>query len=81
MQIRAVTDGALLVLSQCILPADAPIVGAGIGDAVLREVARRLGRKHVAFETLLDVAPGARERASHCAPAAALAALALARNY
>jgi probable H4MPT-linked C1 transfer pathway protein len=76
MQIRAVTDGALLVLSQCTLPADAPIVGAGIGDAVLREVARRLGREHVAFETLLDIVPSARQRASHCAPAAALAALA-----
>jgi probable H4MPT-linked C1 transfer pathway protein len=74
-QIRAVTDGALLVLSRAGLPADAPVVGAGIGGAVLREVARRLGRQHIAFETLLDVAPEARERASHCAPAAALAVL------
>jgi hypothetical protein len=43
---------------------------------VLREVARRLDRRHVPFESLLEVAPAARERASQCAPAAALAALA-----
>jgi len=42
----------------------------------VREVARRLGRTYVAFGSILDVAPDARERASHCAPAAALAALA-----
>jgi (4-(4-[2-(gamma-L-glutamylamino)ethyl]phenoxymethyl)furan-2-yl)methanamine synthase len=75
-QVRAVTDGALVVLSQGTLPPDAPVVGAGIGDAVLREVARRLDRRHVPFESLLEVAPAARERASQCAPAAALAALA-----
>jgi (4-(4-[2-(gamma-L-glutamylamino)ethyl]phenoxymethyl)furan-2-yl)methanamine synthase len=75
-QVRSVTDGALLVLSQDTLPADAPLVVAGIGDAVLREVARRLGRTPVAFASLLDVAPDARDRTSHCAPAAALAALA-----
>ena len=75
-QIRAVTDGAFLVLSQVSLPAHAPIVGAGIGAAVLGEVARRLGRPYVDFETLLDIAPEARQSASQCAPAAALAALA-----
>ncbi len=75
-QIRAVTDGAFLVLSQMSLPAHAPLVGAGIGTAVLGEVARRLGRPYVDFETLLDIAPEARQSASQCAPAAALAALA-----
>ena len=75
-QIRTITDGAMLVLSHANLPADAPILGAGIGDAIVREVARRLGRRYVAFESVLDVAPEARERASRSAPAAALAALA-----
>ena len=75
-QIRTIVDGAMLVLSCGNMPADAPILGAGIGHAVVREVARRLGRNYVAFESILDVAPDARERASHCAPAAALAALA-----
>lgn len=74
-QIRAVTDGALLVLSQGALAAEAPVVGAGCGDIVIREVARRLGRAYIAFDNLLDVVPAVRQRASQCAPASALAAL------
>ena len=75
-QLRTIIDCAMLVLSHGALPADAPVLGAGIGDTVVREVARRLGRRHVGFDTLLNVAPEARERASQCAPAAALAVLA-----
>ena len=57
------------------MPADAPVIGAGVGEIVLREVARRLGRPYVGFDTLLDVAPDAREAALRHAPAAALAIL------
>jgi probable H4MPT-linked C1 transfer pathway protein len=74
-QIRAVTDGAMLVLSRGELPPDTPIVAAGVGVAVLREVARRLGRDCVDFAAMLDAAPGARSIASTCAPAAAVAVL------
>jgi probable H4MPT-linked C1 transfer pathway protein len=74
-QIRAVIDGAMQVLSGGRLGRDAPIVGAGIGAGRVGEIARRLGRAFIAFETLLDVAPQARQAASHCAPAAALALL------
>ncbi len=74
-QIRAVTDGALLTLSHCGLPADAPIVIAGVGAAVLREMARRLARDCVDFDALLDTAPSARPSVSISAPAAALAVL------
>jgi (4-(4-[2-(gamma-L-glutamylamino)ethyl]phenoxymethyl)furan-2-yl)methanamine synthase len=73
---RTLLDGALLVLSAAQLPPEAPIVTAGIGAARLREAARRLGRETIAFETLLDVAPAARERTAQCAPAAAVAVLA-----
>ncbi len=76
-QIRKVTDGALLVLSQGRVPGAAPIVGAGCGDAVIREVARRIGRSCVAFDTMLDVVPQARQRASQCAPAAVAALIGL----
>jgi hypothetical protein len=79
-QIRAIMDGAMLVLSSAAMPAEAPILGAGIGDMLVREVARRLGRRHLSFDTVLDVAPDARARASHCAPAAALAVLASASH-
>jgi probable H4MPT-linked C1 transfer pathway protein len=75
-QVRTIMDGAMLVLSAAAMPADAPILGAGIGDGLVQEVARRLGRKHLSFDAVLDVAPHAREQAAHCAPAAALAALA-----
>lgn len=75
-QIRAVMDGAMLVTSAGDVPPDAPVVGAGIADAVLGEIARRLGRPYLAFGTVLDVAAGARESAARCAPAAALAQLA-----
>lgn len=75
-QIRAVSDGAMLVLSQGSLPADAPIVAAGAGAAVLREVARRVGRNCIDFDNVLDVVASARAAASACAPAAAVAALA-----
>jgi probable H4MPT-linked C1 transfer pathway protein len=77
-QLRAIGDGAMLVLSAAELPREAPIVGAGIGEGVLSEVARRVGRRYVPFETLIDVAPEAKPWASHCAPATALALLAAA---
>jgi probable H4MPT-linked C1 transfer pathway protein len=74
-QLRTMADAAMLVFSRDDFPAGAPIVAAGIGDLVVREVARRLDRDYVAFDTILDVAPAARVAASYCAPAAALAIL------
>ena len=75
-QIRTIVDAAMLVLSSVRMGADAPLLGAGIGEVLVQEGARRLERRHGAFGSILDVAPAAREQASHCAPAAALAALA-----
>ena len=75
-QLRAIVDAAMLVASAAPLPADAPVVGAGIGTAVVAEAARRLHRPFVAFDGLIDVAPEARTGAVQCAPAVALALLA-----
>jgi uncharacterized hydantoinase/oxoprolinase family protein len=75
-QMRTILDGAMLVLSSHAIPRDAPVIGAGIGEGVLREAARRLGRDYIPLESLLDVSPQAQPWASHCAPAAALAVLA-----
>jgi probable H4MPT-linked C1 transfer pathway protein len=75
-QVRAATDGAMLVLSQGGLAPEVPIVAAGAGAAVLREVARRLDLDCVDFDRVLDVVPAARAGASSCAPAAAVAMLA-----
>jgi (4-(4-[2-(gamma-L-glutamylamino)ethyl]phenoxymethyl)furan-2-yl)methanamine synthase len=75
MQIRRVTDAVMLVNSQHVLAADAPVIGAGIGTHVVEEITRRVGREYIAFDALLDAAPQARPAASQCAPAAALAML------
>jgi probable H4MPT-linked C1 transfer pathway protein len=75
-QVQTIVNAAMLVISAARALSDAPIVGAGIGDHVVREVARRLGRSHVALDALLDVTPDARRAAMNCAPAAAVALLA-----
>lgn len=77
-QLRTIADAAMLVLSQRSVPPEAAVIGAGIGTHLIEEIARRLGRDYVPFETLLHVAPQARGAASQCAPAAALALLAAA---
>ncbi|HEX5510007.1 MAG TPA: hydantoinase/oxoprolinase family protein [Pseudolabrys sp.] len=74
-QIRAISDGAMLVLSQNQLPSDTSMVVAGIGETVLHEVARRLGRKCIGFDRLIDVMQTVRSAAAASAPAAALALL------
>jgi (4-(4-[2-(gamma-L-glutamylamino)ethyl]phenoxymethyl)furan-2-yl)methanamine synthase len=75
-QLRVLGEAAMLVLSAGTLPSSAPLVGAGIGETVIAELARRLDRDYVTFAGLVDVAADARQWASHCAPAAALALLA-----
>ncbi len=44
-QLRRIHDAALLVLSRCPLPADAPVIAAGVGAALMRRLAARLGRR------------------------------------
>lgn len=72
---RAITDGGMLVLSRGELSAIAPIVVAGVGTGLLREVARRLSRDYVDFDTLIDVSPDIRTMVSSVAPAASVAIL------
>lgn len=74
-QLRAIADAAMLVMSSCGAMSTAPIVAAGIGIAIVDEIARRLRLSWQRFDQLLDVAPDARDAVCHCAPAAALAAL------
>ncbi|MGB8999091.1 MAG: hypothetical protein WCC43_08215 [Pseudolabrys sp.] len=81
-QIRAITDGGMLVLSRGELPASAPIVIAGIGADLLREVARRLSRECIDFDALIDVSPDAGPTVSAVEPAASVAILgSLAENF
>ncbi|MGA9199877.1 MAG: hypothetical protein WBC87_11910 [Pseudolabrys sp.] len=81
-QIRAITDGGMLVLSRGELPASASIVIAGIGADLLREVARRLSRECIDFDALIDVSPDAGPTVSAVEPAASVAILgSLAENF
>ena len=81
-QIRAITDGGMLVLSRGELSASAPIVVAGVGAGLLREVARRLSRDYINFDALIDVSPDAGPTVSAVEPAASVAILgSLAENF
>ncbi len=75
-QIRAIVDASMLVLSHNAAVPTPPVVACGIGLAVVEEVARRIGCAYLRLDQLLDVIPEVRTAVCHCAPAAALAALA-----
>lgn len=75
-QLREITDGAHLVLSQLDLNREAPIVGAGVGRFVVKRLAQRLERAYIDFSDLVESAHDMRSKVSDCAPASALALLA-----
>jgi probable H4MPT-linked C1 transfer pathway protein len=56
------------------LPSDSPIVGAGVGRAVVRQIAQKSGRSYIDFADLIE--GEASEWAAVCAPAYAVAWLA-----
>jgi len=74
-QLRAIADAVALVRSRGVLPAEPPIIAAGIGLAAVAEIARRSGCAYATFDSLLDIRQEARAAACHCAPAVALALL------
>lgn len=67
---------ALKLIGREGLADDAPIVGAGCGRFVARQIAERLGRPYRDFVELVDCAPQARDMAASCAPAVAVGLLA-----
>jgi hypothetical protein len=56
--------------------ADAPVIGAGCGRFIAREIAQRAGRPFHDFSQLIDCGPAMREAAAVCAPAVATGLLA-----
>jgi (4-(4-[2-(gamma-L-glutamylamino)ethyl]phenoxymethyl)furan-2-yl)methanamine synthase len=78
-QLRELWDAAALILSRGLLPSDAPVIGAGVGRGIIRELASRLRRPYLGFDELIASAPEARSKACDCAPASALALLAAAQ--
>ncbi|WP_416048555.1 hydantoinase/oxoprolinase family protein [Cupriavidus basilensis] len=74
-QIAALWDNLLRVIDRSGLPPDAPLIGAGCGHFLARDLAGRLGRPYRAFEDLAGMAPAHAEWARVCAPSIAVAVL------
>lgn len=74
-QRRGLHDACMRVLSRARLEKDAPLVGAGVGRAVLRDLAVRMGRPYVDFGSLVAGEPAIREAAADSAPAVSVALL------
>lgn len=77
-QLRLIEESVAQVLAATTLPIDAPVIAAGCGDFVVREIADRLGRPCIEFDRLLDTrqATATTARWSRvCAPSAAVALL------
>lgn len=75
-QLRRLLDAAACVLSRTQMPPEAPIVGAGVGRFLVRQLADRLSRPYIGFESLLTSDWSGEPDVSDCAPAAAVARLA-----
>lgn len=75
-QMREIMDATALVLSRGLLGIDAPVVGAGVGRDVIRQMTRRLHRPFINFDDLIEALPDARNNACDCAPACAVALVA-----
>lgn len=77
-QLDRLHASAAIQWSRGLLSEDGPLVGAGVGRFLVRELARRLHRAYVDSSDLFSIAtPGHELPPSDCAPAAAVACLAL----
>lgn len=76
-QLMVLREAMELQLSRGLIGDSAPLVGAGVGRFLVREVAVRLNRPYVDFSELFPAAAGVnRENIAACGPAAAVAILA-----
>lgn len=77
LQRQRLWEACQRVLSRGVLDDAAPLVAAGVGRFLVGELARRLRRPTIDFAALVTGRPEVRDWAAHCAPAAAVALLAL----
>jgi probable H4MPT-linked C1 transfer pathway protein len=75
-QLADIEVAALALLARGGIAGHAPVIGAGCGRFLARQLAERIGRPYRDFADLVDCAPELRETAAVCAPAVALALLA-----
>lgn len=74
-QLRQVEDALMLQLSRGLVGEGAPLLGAGCGRFLVRDLAARAGRPYRDFAELVDAAPGTEDIVATCAPAVAVALL------
>jgi probable H4MPT-linked C1 transfer pathway protein len=74
-QRRLLEDALDRTVSRGLLGPEAPLVGAGVGRYLARDLAARQHRPYRDFAELVEGTPGLRDRAASYAPAAAVAAL------
>lgn len=77
VQLRTLADACETLLARGELTADAPLLGAGVGRFLVRQLAARLGRTYLGFATLFEGEPICNVDVADCAPAVAVARLAL----
>lgn len=75
-QLRQLIQACERQLSRLVLNTDAPIVGAGVGRFIARELALHLNRPYTDFGTLFRCADSQQFSVADCAPAVAVARLA-----
>ena len=75
-QVAEIEEAARTVLAREAIVPDAPVIGAGCGRFIAKDLAERLGRPYYDFAELIDCAPDARNMAATCAPAVAVGLLA-----
>ena len=79
-QIQNLQNAFMRQISRGEIPLDAPVIGAGIGRFLARDLAERSHRPFIDYKDLFEWVPcGTLFDAADCGPAAAVAALSLAR--
>ncbi|MCG8488834.1 MAG: hypothetical protein MI756_15270 [Chromatiales bacterium] len=76
-QLRLIQDACERQLSKPSLSANAPLVGAGVGRFLIKRICRRLNRPYVGIESLFRCDESLAVKVAECAPAVAVASLAL----
>ncbi|HTS88435.1 MAG TPA: hydantoinase/oxoprolinase family protein [Gemmatimonadales bacterium] len=75
-QLQRIQSAAEDLLAKVGMPADAPVVGAGVGRFLAMQLAARIRRREIEFGSLVDVAGEDPARVTDLAPAVAVAWLA-----
>lgn len=78
IQMQMIKDACRHQLMKKKIPLNVPVIGAGVGRFLIKEIAQELGRSYIDFENLFNLdKKNAEFNVADCAPAAALACLAV----